>query len=82
MGAMQGKRKAGFITAWLIAILLAMPAMIAAENDAADYRGNTASKVFHRPGCRYYNCSKCTVTFSTRAKAVEAGYRPCKVCKP
>ncbi|MCP3942602.1 MAG: hypothetical protein GY710_14095, partial [Desulfobacteraceae bacterium] len=49
---------------------------------AKDYSGNVKSLKFHRPGCRYYNCSKCTVKFKTRAAAVHAGYVPCGVCKP
>lgn len=79
---MKGKRKADLIAAWLVVLILAMPAIIAAENDAVVYHGNRKSKIFHRPGCRYYNCSKCTAVFSSRQSALESGYRPCKVCKP
>ncbi|WP_419785620.1 Ada metal-binding domain-containing protein [Pseudodesulfovibrio sp.] len=46
------------------------------------YHGNRNSHVFHRPGCRYYNCKNCIVDFSSREEALEAGYRPCKICKP
>ena len=46
------------------------------------YHGNVQSKVFHRPGCRYYNCKNCTALFSTRQAALAAGYAPCGVCKP
>ncbi len=46
------------------------------------YRGNTNSKIFHRSGCRYFNCAACTAVFSSRDAAIRAGYRPCKVCKP
>lgn len=46
------------------------------------YRGNVNSKVFHRQGCRYYNCKNCTAEFMSREEAVEAGYRPCGVCRP
>ena len=46
------------------------------------YHGNSKSHIFHKPGCRYYNCKKCTVEFTTREDAISAGYRPCKVCKP
>ena len=46
------------------------------------YHGNTKSHVFHKPGCRYYNCKKCSVEFTTRVEALASGYRPCKVCKP
>lgn len=47
-----------------------------------DFHGNTNSRVFHRPGCRWYNCKNCTAVFSTREEAIKAGYRPCKVCRP
>jgi len=46
------------------------------------YRGNSESKVFHIPDCRYYDSPNCTVTFTTRSEAVEEGYAPCEVCKP
>ncbi|WP_264981626.1 thermonuclease family protein [Pseudodesulfovibrio portus] len=46
------------------------------------YHGNTSSHVFHRQGCRYFNCKNCTVNFQTREAAINAGYRPCGICKP
>ncbi|WP_246803911.1 Ada metal-binding domain-containing protein [Desulfosarcina cetonica] len=46
------------------------------------YHGNVDSHIFHKPSCRYYNCKKCTKKFTSREDAIEAGYRPCKVCKP
>jgi hypothetical protein len=49
---------------------------------AAEYHGNRKSRIFHRPGCRYYNCKNCVVLFTSRQAALEAGFRPCKVCKP
>ena len=47
-----------------------------------EYHGNTSSLIFHRPGCRYFNCKNCTMVFKSREEVIEAGYRPCKVCKP
>lgn len=44
--------------------------------------GNTRAKVFHRPGCKGYDCKHCTAEFPTRKAAIEAGYRPCGACKP
>ncbi len=41
-----------------------------------------SSKTFHAPACRYYHCSNCSVSFSTRDAAIAAGYHPCGVCKP
>jgi hypothetical protein len=49
---------------------------------AAEYHGNRNSHIFHRPGCRYYNCKNCVVYFATRQAALKAGFRPCKICKP
>ena len=46
------------------------------------YHGNTSSHIFHRPGCRHYNCKNCTAVFHTREDAINAGYRPCKICRP
>ena len=56
-------------------------AAVQARQDAA-YHGNVRSGVFHRAGCRYYNCRNCVAVFNTREEALKAGYRPCKVCKP
>jgi endonuclease YncB( thermonuclease family) len=46
------------------------------------YHGNVKSKKFHRPSCRYYDCTNCTAVFHSREEAIQAGYVPCKVCKP
>lgn len=46
------------------------------------YSGNTNSGIFHASTCRYYNCKRCTAHFSSREAAIQAGYRPCKVCRP
>ncbi|MGX7950753.1 sunset domain-containing protein [Oleidesulfovibrio alaskensis] len=46
------------------------------------FHGNTSSHVFHKPGCRYYDCKNCTRVFQTRDEAIKAGYRPCGSCKP
>jgi micrococcal nuclease len=48
----------------------------------APFHGNTNSKVFHRQGCRYYNCKNCTVSFHHRSAVIGAGYKPCGICKP
>jgi cytochrome c1 len=42
------------------------------------------SKVFHKPNCSSAKRIKPgnLVTYGTRAKAAEAGKRPCKICKP
>jgi micrococcal nuclease len=52
------------------------------EQQTVIYRGNVGSQVFHKPGCKYYDCKGCTASFKSRDEAVKAGYKPCKVCKP
>lgn len=42
--------------------------------------GNERSKVFHAPGCRYYDCKQCTAIFQSAAEAITSGYRPCRQC--
>ncbi|ASQ91063.1 Ada metal-binding domain-containing protein [Prosthecochloris sp. GSB1] len=78
---MRIRRRPGFLAAPVLFMLL-QPISVAAEQSAMVYRGNASSKVFHRPGCRYYDCSACTAEFQSRERALQAGYRPCKVCKP
>ncbi|WDP91603.1 MAG: thermonuclease family protein [Desulfobacter sp.] len=49
---------------------------------ASAYRGNTSSRVFHRPSCRYFNCKNCTRVFSHRDTAIAKGFSPCGICRP
>jgi S1-C subfamily serine protease len=49
---------------------------------AKPYSGNVNNRVFHKPVCRYYACASCQASFATRQMAIQAGYRPCGVCKP
>lgn len=46
------------------------------------YHGNISSHVFHRPGCRHYNCKNCVENFEKRENAIRAGYKPCQICSP
>lgn len=46
------------------------------------YYGNTSSHIFHKIGCKYCNCKNCTTEFYNRNDAINAGYKPCKICKP
>lgn len=46
------------------------------------YIGNKNSKVFHRLTCSSLPYPKNRVYFDTRVEAIEAGYRPCKRCRP
>lgn len=52
------------------------------DDDAETYTGNVSTRKFHSSDCRYADCKRCTATFSSRAKAIAAGYSPCKVCNP
>ena len=46
------------------------------------FHGNTSSRIFHGPDCRYFRCNACTKIFSSRNAALGAGYSPCQVCSP
>lgn len=46
------------------------------------YHGNISSHVFHRPGCRHYDCKNCVESFEKRKDAIRAGYKPCQLCSP
>ncbi len=75
-------RTAWIVLCWMLLFMHAVPAVTAEDKELSLYHGNKQSKVFHRKGCRYYDCSKCSAVFKTRAEAVGAGYKPCKICKP
>ncbi len=47
-----------------------------------DYIGNKSSKKFHLGTCKRLPAEKNQVRFKTREEAIDAGYQPCKVCKP
>jgi len=49
---------------------------------AGPYHGNIKSGIFHRPGCRHYDCKNCCAVFATKDEAKANGYRPCGTCKP
>lgn len=46
------------------------------------FHGNVKSHKFHNSGCRHYNCKNCVKVFNTRQDALNAGYKPCGICKP
>lgn len=52
------------------------------DQDSGSFHGNVESQVFHRPGCKHYDCKQCVQQFSSRQAAISAGYRPCGICKP
>ena len=52
------------------------------SNITGVYHGNVSSLVFHAPGCKHFNCKNCIKIFQDRKSAVDAGYKPCGICKP
>lgn len=44
------------------------------------YKGNIRARTFHRPGCQYYDCKVCLITFKSRDEAIKSGYKPCIAC--
>lgn len=46
------------------------------------YHGNVNSLVFHRKGCKNYDCKRCTRSFRTRDEAIRTGYTPAGDCRP
>ncbi len=50
----------------------------------ATYIGNSNSGIFHYSDCRWVSrmSNNHKVYFDSRDEAINAGYRPCKVCRP
>ena len=65
----------------ILAGLLLLLATVAVAAQAV-YHGNTRTGIFHQPACRYFDCKQCTAVFDSREAALQAGFRPCKVCRP
>lgn len=53
-----------------------------AVKPAPAYIGNLRSCVFHRYTCSYLPAEKNRTSFSSRTEAIDAGYRPCRKCRP
>ncbi len=45
------------------------------SQSGAVYHGNVSSRIYHDPGCRYYNCKNCTREFRSKEEAHRADYR-------
>ncbi len=58
------------------------PAPIAQLSEEQGYIGNKNSKKLHLPSCRSLPSLQNRVYFKLRKEAIEAGYEPCKICKP
>jgi hypothetical protein len=66
----------------VICCLVAMAGLCGYSKSTPAYIGNVRSYVFHRQTCRHLPTPKNRTYFDTRAKAIDAGYRPCRKCKP
>jgi len=42
---------------------------------------NALSMVYHVPGCEFYNCENCTISFISIEIAEQAGFKPCRFCR-
>lgn len=51
-----------------------------AQAPSTEVHGNVKSRIYHLPGCRYYDCKNCTAVFPTSEAAEAAGYRLGKGC--
>jgi hypothetical protein len=74
-------------TRWLVwAGLLVMAAWVVgvarSPRRRLPLRGHDGSRVFHDPSCRFYDSAGVTVEFASRAQAIAAGWKPCKLCRP
>ncbi len=64
-----------------VAVGLSMSSNVAPKSTAM-YIGNVRTYVFHRESCHYLPYEKNRTYFDSRQKAIEAGYRACRKCKP
>ena len=42
---------------------------------------DSASGLFHLPGCEQYDCPQCRIEFKDAQIAREAGFKPCPFCR-
>jgi hypothetical protein len=52
------------------------------DSEPVGFVGNETSAVFHRLECRVFQADEMSPVFVTRQQALDAGYRPCGVCRP
>lgn len=71
----------GLLSIFLIFTIAATSILIAAEYE---YVGSKKSNKYHYPSCRWAKkiMPNNLVTFQSAKEAQEAGYLPCKVCRP
>lgn len=41
---------------------------------------STRDRIYHLPGCEFYDCPQCTLKFKDAKVAAEAGFKPCRLC--
>jgi len=68
-----------FLTSLSTVIMITLLTITALANDPL--HGNARSRVFHNSNCRYYDCPNCYIIFNSRKEAIEAGFRPCGICR-
>lgn len=68
----------------LLAILLMLGMIAGSVALGSDYIGNSNTGKFHYTDCRWVKkmSENHKVYFESREDAIDAGYVPCKVCKP
>lgn len=70
------------VVGWLAAMASFSTCSNLNARSVSTYIGNSRSYVFHRQTCRHLPAAKNRTYFNTRSEAVDAGYRPCRKCKP
>jgi lipopolysaccharide export system permease protein len=48
--------------------------------DGMQVHASTQDRIYHLPGCEFYNCPQCTLKFKDAKVAAEAGFKPCRLC--
>ena len=68
----------------LMSLLLLLGVMASSVAPGSDYIGNSNSGKFHYASCRWVQkmSEHHKVHLESRNEAIDAGYVPCKVCKP
>ncbi|MHB9036317.1 MAG: Ada metal-binding domain-containing protein [Armatimonadota bacterium] len=70
------------VVAWLVGMTTLSMISNATPAAVSSYIGNTRSYVFHRQSCRYLPHANNRSYFDSRNEAIDAGYRPCRKCRP
>jgi len=51
-----------------------------ATPDGMQVHASTRDRIYHLPGCEFYDCPQCTLKFKDAKVAAEAGFKPCRLC--